>query len=172
MIKQITMNRRSLRYIILLVFLGFTRMGLSNSEGIFVGYRYFDKYNEDMLFPFGYGHSYTTFAYSKIKLTKNSSTFDVDVTITNTGKVAGDEIVQLYVMDKECSVSRPIRELKGFQRVSLKPGESKTVQFKLKDDAFAFWSPDKKAWIVEPGEFEIQIGANSRDIKLIKSLKL
>ncbi|WP_111708564.1 glycoside hydrolase family 3 C-terminal domain-containing protein [Lutibacter citreus] len=137
------------------------------SEGIFVGYRYFNKNKEEMRFPFGYGLSYTNFKYSKLKV-KKGKIVEVSFTIKNTGKISGDEIAQLYIHDKESSVPRPIRELKGFKRVSLKAGESKKVHITLKDDAFAFWSPTKKDWTVEPGEFDIQIGVNSRDIKLSK----
>ncbi|TRX59222.1 glycosyl hydrolase [Fulvivirga sp. M361] len=147
---------------------GYSKSNVSNlySEGIFVGYRYFDKQEEEMRFPFGYGLSYTDFSYRKLKIRKNEKGAMVSVIIKNTGPVSGDEIVQLYVSDKESSASRPMRELKGFKRVSLKPGESKKVEFSLDKEAFAFWSPISKKWIVEPGEFGIEIGASSRDLKL------
>ncbi|WP_139958675.1 glycoside hydrolase family 3 C-terminal domain-containing protein [Flavicella sediminum] len=140
------------------------------AEGIFVGYRYFDKEKEEMRFPFGYGLSYTSFEYSKLKV-KKGKVVEVSFTLKNTGKMDGDEVAQLYIHDKESSVPRPIRELKGFKRVSLKSGESKEVRFELNDDAFAFWSPTKKDWTVELGEFDIEVGANSRDIKLTETIK-
>lgn len=153
---------------------GYSKSNVSNvySEGIFVGYRYFDKEKEEMRFPFGYGLSYTTFGYSELVVKKTNKIFHVTVTITNMGDVDGDEVVQLYVNDKKSSVERPVRELKGFDRVSLKAGESKTVAFTLKEDAFAFWSPNTKQWIVEAGKFTIEVGAGSRDIKLSKTIKI
>ncbi|WP_299668705.1 glycoside hydrolase family 3 C-terminal domain-containing protein [uncultured Polaribacter sp.] len=154
--------------------IGYSKSNISNiySEGIFVGYRYFDKAQEDMRFPFGYGLSYTTFDYSQLEVKKINNTFKVTVTITNLGHIDGDEVVQLYVNDQKSSIERPVRELKGFARVSLKAGESKKVAFTLKEDAFAFWSPNTKQWTVESGEFIIEVGANSRDIKLSKTIKI
>lgn len=153
---------------------GYSKGGGDNvySEGIFVGYRYFDKNNEDMLFPFGFGLSYTTFKYENMRVDKKDGMVGVAVTVKNTGDVAGDEIVQLYVQDVKSSEPRPLRELKGFERVSLKPGESKQVKFILKDNAFAFWSPKTKKWTVEPGEFKIHVGTNSRDLKQVQSVNL
>jgi beta-glucosidase len=153
---------------------GYLESNVSNiySEGIFVGYRYFDKEQEEMRFPFGYGLSYTTFGYSKLKIKKRNKTFDVTATITNSGTIDGDEVVQLYVNDQKSSEERPIRELKGFACVSLKAGESKKVAFTLKEDAFAFWSPNTKKWTVESGKFYIEVGSSSRDIKLSKTIKI
>jgi beta-glucosidase len=139
-------------------------------EGIYVGYRYFDKYKKEVLFPFGYGLSYTTFEYSNLKISElkknGKNELLVKVDIENTGKVDGDEVVQLYVNDEKASVDRPEKELKGFQRISLKSGEKKTIDFTLGDDAFAFWSEIEKKWTIEPGEFEILTGASSADIRL------
>lgn len=153
---------------------GYSKSKVSNiyTEGIFVGYRYFDKQEEEMRYPFGYGLSYTNFSYSKLKVKKSGIVTDVSAVIKNTGVVSGEEIVQLYVSDKVSSVPRPLRELKGFKRVSLKPGESKKVEFSLGNEAFAFWSPTSKQWTVEPGEFSIEMGASSRDLKLSEVIVL
>ena len=136
-------------------------------EGIFTGYRHFDKNNIEPRFPFGYGLSYTTFKYSNLKAAASGI---VSVDITNTGKVKGDEIVQLYVSDKKCSVERPVKELKAFKRITLKPGETKTVKFALKDDAFAYYDVNKKGWVVEPGKFDILVGSSSRDIRVQETI--
>ena len=139
-------------------------------EGIFVGYRYYDFKDIEPLFPFGHGLSYTTFEYSDLKLSSNACSADdeltVSVVVKNTGKTDGKEVVQLYVSDKESSVIRPIRELKGFEKISLKAGESKKVMFKLDRRAFAFYCEPAHDWIVEEGDFEICIGSSSRDIRL------
>ncbi|MCC8068188.1 MAG: glycoside hydrolase family 3 C-terminal domain-containing protein [Ruminococcus sp.] len=144
------------------------------SEGIFVGYRYYDKKDMDVLFPFGYGLSYTTFEYSNLQVSsekiKDIDTLTVTVDITNTGSMAGKEIVQLYVQDVESSVIRPIKELKGFEKVSLEPNETKTVTFTLNKRSFAYYNVDIKDWHVESGEFRILIGKSSRDIVLTKSI--
>ena len=139
-------------------------------EGIFVGYRYYDHKQIEPLFPFGHGLSYTTFEYSDIKLSSNAINADdeltVSVKVTNTGKVEGKEVVQLYVTDKESSLIRPVKELKGFEKVSIKPGESKNVMFKLDKRAFAFYSEAAHDWLVEEGDFIISVGSSSRDIRL------
>ena len=146
------------------------------AEGIYVGYRYFDTKNVEPLFPFGFGLSYTTFAYSDLKVTSERVSGKeptvVSLKVRNAGTRAGAEVVQLYVHDGHSHIDRPLRELKGFQRVELKPGESKTVDFKLDRAAFSYWSPDKKDWMAEPGRFEIQAGASSRDIRLRAPLEL
>jgi beta-glucosidase len=137
-------------------------------EGIFVGYRYYDQKAIEPLFPFGYGLSYTTFAYSKVKAPKKvkaGQPLEVSVTVTNTGKVAGKEIVQLYVADRNASLPRPPKELKGFAKIELQPGESQVVSFTLDQRALSFYDPYKKQWVAEPGEFELLIGASSRDIR-------
>jgi beta-glucosidase len=145
-------------------------------EGVFVGYRWFDKYNEKVLFPFGHGLSYTNFKYSDmdISLSKKGgkNVVTVKAVIENIGKVNGDEVVQLYVHDVKSSVDRPEKELKAFDRVSLKKGEKKTVEFELNDDAFSFWSEAKNSWTVEPGAFEILVGASSADIRLKDKIEL
>lgn len=139
-------------------------------EGIFVGYRYYDKKKMDVLFPFGYGLSYTAFDYSNLRVDKkkfkDTDTVTVTVDVTNTGKMAGKEVVQLYVADKESAVIRPEKELRDFAKVELMPGETKTVSFTLGKRAFAYYNTTIHDWHVETGEFVIQIGRSSRDIVL------
>lgn len=139
-------------------------------EGLFVGYRYYDAKEIEPLFPFGYGLSYTSFEYTGISVDKDNisdnETVKVYVKVKNTGKMAGKEIVQLYIRDVESSVIRPPKELKGFEKVELKPGEEKTVTFTLGKRAFAYYNVDIKDWHVESGDFEILVGSSSRDITL------
>jgi beta-glucosidase len=137
-------------------------------EGIFVGYRYYDKKEIAPLFPFGFGLSYTSFGYSNLRLSTDSlepnQSLTVSVDVTNTGKYEGREIVQLYVHDVECSVSRPLKELKGFAKVMLEPGETKTVTLNLEREALAYWDDAQHAWVAEAGEFEVLIGSSSQEI--------
>ncbi len=142
------------------------------SEDLFVGYRHFDKYNVEPLFPFGHGLSYTTFKYSNLDIIKQNHKFIVKADIQNTGNVAGEEIVQLYIQDVESSVEREVKVLKGFIRVNLEPEESKTVTFQLDKSALAFYDVKTKEWITEPGEFRILIASSSRDIRLTGSFEL
>ena len=139
-------------------------------EGVFVGYRYYDKKKEDVLFPFGYGLSYTTFAYSNLKLDKKHMTdkevLTVTVDVTNTGSMVGKEIVQLYVKDEESVAIRPEKELRGFEKMELQPGETKTVTFTLGERAFAYFNMDIHDFYVESGDFRICIGKSSKDICL------
>lgn len=139
-------------------------------EGVFVGYHYYDKKKMDVLFPFGYGLSYTEFAYSNLKLDKKSmkdtETLTVSVDITNTGKVKGKEVVQLYVGDRESTAIRPVKELRGFEKIELAPGETKTVTFTLKARDFAYYNVQIRDFYVEGGEFDICVGSSSRDIRL------
>ena len=139
-------------------------------EGIFVGYRYYDKHHIAPLFPFGYGLSYTTFAYDHLKIEPKKitakDTVTVQVQVKNTGPVAGDEVVQLYLHDVRASLPREVKALKGFARVYLKPGESKTVRFKLDRSHLAYYNPTLKKWVAEPGAFEVWVGHSSRDIRL------
>ena len=152
-----------------------TNGNVTYAEGIYVGYRHFDKHNIVPLFPFGYGLSYTTFAYSGLKVPsvmKRGQSVTVQVTIQNTGKRAGDEIVQLYVHDLAPKVDRPIRELKGFQRVSLLPGQKKQVVFTLEEGAMAYYNVALKRWKSNEGQYAIEIGASSRDIRTKGVLRL
>ena len=143
------------------------------SEGIFLGYRYFDKSKTKPRFPFGYGLSYTTFSYDDLKVAViDDSKVNVSFTIINTGELAGAEAAQVYVSDFESSVERPEKELKGFDKVFLEPGESKTIEINLDKHAFQFYDVDKKSWVLEPGEFEIKVGKSSTDILLNEKITL
>ena len=145
-------------------------------EGIFIGYRYYDAKEQPVAFPFGYGLSYTSFAYSNPRL--SAAAFDdvdgltVSVDVTNTGAVAGKEIVQVYVHDRKSGLVRPLKELKGFAKVELRPGETKTVTVALDFRAFAFYHPGYRQWITEDGEFDILIGASAADIRCTLSATL
>ena len=137
-------------------------------EGIFVGYRYYDKKDMGVLFPFGHGLSYTTFSYGRLKLPRRvraGAEVKVSLEVTNTGQAAGKEVVQLYVSDLKSSLPRPPKELKGYSKVELKPGETKIVEFVLNERSLAFYDPHKHAWVAEPGEFEVLVGSSSRDIR-------
>jgi beta-glucosidase len=145
--------------------------GVTNySDGIFVGYRHFDKYKIEPLFPFGFGLSYTTFAYNNLSLSsgtlKEDGRINVSCNIKNTGSMEGAEIVQLYITDVQCSVERPEKELKGFKKINLKPGETSIVEFTIDKNALGFYDTKTKSWKYEPGEFKVLIGSSSRDIKL------
>ena len=140
------------------------------AEGIFVGYRWYDARKMPVLFPFGHGLSYTSFEYSDLKLSKtafkDTDGVEVSLIVKNTGAVDGKEIVQLYVSDKTGVEIRPEKELKGFEKVFLKAGESKVVSFKLDQRSFAYWNTDTKQWYAASGTYEIIIGASSRDLRL------
>ena len=131
-------------------------------EGLYVGYRYYQTAGVPVAFPFGYGLSYTSFAYSNLQAASNG----VTLTVTNTGKRAGAEIVQLYVAKPGAEVLRPAQELKGFAKVQLQPGESKTVTIPLDDKAFRYWNTKTDSWEVEGGSYELRVGASSADIRL------
>ena len=135
-------------------------------ERIHVGYRYHDTMGTPVAYPFGFGLSYTTFEYDDLVLTPNGTGLDVAFTVTNTGDRAGAEVPQVYVRDIESSVDRPVHELKGFTKVHLVPGASERVTIALDDRAFAFWSVREHRWVVEAGDFEIRVGASSRDHRL------
>jgi beta-glucosidase len=131
---------------------------------------YLDVSN-DPLFPFGFGLSYTTFTYGDLKLSKteiaSSETIEVRITVTNSGNFDGDETVQLYIQDLVGTVTRPVKELKGFQKIHLSKGESKEVIFKIGVNDLKFYNKDLK-WVAEPGEFKVYVGTNSRDVKEAK----
>lgn len=145
-------------------------------EGLFVGYKHYDKVDIRPLFPFGYGLSYTSFEYTDISVDKkeilDTENVKVSVKIKNTGKKAGKEIIQLYVKDVESSVIRPVKELKGFEKVTLEPGEEKFVTFTLGKRAFAYYNVKLKDWHVESGNFEILIGKSSEDILLNETVNV
>ncbi len=152
----------------------YTENGKSNhySEGIFVGYRYFDKNDIKVLYPFGYGLSYTKFDYSNLKIDSNSLPIKVEIDIANEGNVTGEEVVQLYVSDTESTIKKAVNELKAFNKITLEPGSSKTVVFELDEAAFSHYDVTQKKWVVEKGEFVINIGASSRDLKARKIVKI
>ena len=138
-------------------------------EGLYIGYRYYEARQTPVQFPFGYGLSYTTFAYGQPQVSAQSFK-DIDgvtvcVAVTNTGAVAGKEIVQLYVHDRQSSLPRPQKELKGFAGVELQPGETKTVAIPLDFRSFAFYNPAHRQWVTEDGEFDLLVGASSADIR-------
>ena len=145
-------------------------------ERMFVGYRYYDKRNIEPLFPFGHGLSYTEFGYSDLKLSDTELTdkdkLEVSLTVTNTGKVKGKEVIQLYVADKESTVQRPVKELKAFDKIELEAGESKSVNFNLNKRDFSYYSKVYDRWLAESGEFQILVGSSSRDIRLKGNLNL
>jgi beta-glucosidase len=146
------------------------------AEGIYVGYRGFDRGKVEPLFPFGHGLSYTTFEYSGLEVSpetvKQGGTVDVTLQLKNIGARAGAEVVQLYVHDPESSVDRPEKELKGFRRVTLSPGEARTVSFTLDRSALSFFDPGRREWVAEPGAFDVLVGASSRDIRLRGAFRL
>jgi beta-glucosidase len=141
-------------------------------ESIYVGYRYYDKAGAETLFPFGYGLSYTSFEYRDLSVVKNGDAFDVSIKVKNTGKKAGAEAVQFYLSQKSPSVFRPLRELKGFAKLYLEPGEEKIAAVTLDRRAFAWYNPEKKDWTVEAGEYTVAAAASSRDIRAEAALTL
>jgi beta-glucosidase len=142
-------------------------------EGLNVGYRHFDSAHIPVLFPFGHGETYTTFDYGDLQVDLiDVSTVRVKVTITNSGSVTASEIVQCYIHDLESSVYRPEQELKAFAKKLLKPGQSSTVEFTLDKDAFSFYDVGHQSWIIEAGDFEIRLGASSRDIRVRETINL
>jgi len=142
-------------------------------EGIFIGYRGYEKNGVKPQFPFGFGLSYTTFEYSELRINiKDNRPLSVTFNITNTGNRDGVEIPQLYIGDISCSVPRPIKELKGFSRVSLTPGETKNITIPFQKKNLAFYDVNKKSWIVEPGEFKVYIGSSSQNIELEGTFKI
>jgi len=145
-------------------------------ESVYIGYRYYEKASKAVRYPFGFGLSYTTFGYSDIRLDKASMNEDDTLTVTckikNTGDVAGYEIAQLYVADKESTIYRPVKELKGFKKIWLEAGEEKEVKFELSKRAFAFYNVNINDWCVESGDFDILIGASSADIKLTATVNV
>ncbi|MBN1313469.1 MAG: glycoside hydrolase family 3 C-terminal domain-containing protein [Anaerolineae bacterium] len=136
-------------------------------EGLFVGYRYYDKKAIEPLFPFGYGLSYTTFAYSNLTLIESENgQLEVRVDVRNTGERAGKEIAQVYIRDLQSRLVRPEKELKAFAKVALDAGEGKTVALRLDCEALSYYDPAEKQWVVEDGEFEVLVGSSSRDVRL------
>jgi beta-glucosidase len=145
---------------------------IDHKDDIYVGYRYFDTYNVKPAFPFGHGLSYTSFEYSDLVYSKKGEIVEVMVKVTNSGNRDGGEIVQLYVKDEASSLDRPDKELKGFDKVFLKPGESSVVNINLTKDAFSYYDDTKKTWVLESGKFQILVGSSSLDIRLTADLDL
>ena len=145
-------------------------------ESLYVGYRYYDTVEQPVLFPFGFGLSFTSFEYSDLQLEREQSPQGEKVTVhlkvRNTGQRAGKETVQVYVRDVEATLFRPEKELKGFAKVHLEPGETTEVSIELNRRAFAFYDPDQRDWIVEAGDFEILVGASSQDIRLSSKIRI
>lgn len=137
-------------------------------EGLYIGYRYFATAEKSVRFPFGYGMSYTTFAYSDMATDEQG----VSLTVTNTGSVAGTEIVQLYIAKKDSELFRPAKELKGFARVTLAPGEKQRITIMLDDKAFRFWNVKANRWEIEGGEYELLVGASVEDIRLCEKISV
>jgi beta-glucosidase len=140
------------------------------TEGVFIGYRWFEQQNIKPTFAFGHGLSYSEFSLTDITLSAQSISADegitVTVKVTNVGKAAGAEVVQLYLHDKEASIARPIKELKGFSKVFLAPGESRAVSISLNKRDLSFWDVNTNDWLAETGEFEVLLGTSLDDIKL------
>jgi beta-glucosidase len=147
-------------------------MTVNYSEGVLVGYRWYDARNQEPLFPFGYGLSYTTFRYGDLQIERTGDEeAAVNVRITNTGTREGAEVVQLY-LGSPAAAEEPPKQLKGFEKVLLKPGETKTATMKLDRNSFAAWDSENHAWRVYPGIYSIMVGSSSRDIRLKSSFTI
>jgi beta-glucosidase len=146
------------------------------SEEVFVGYRWYEHKKIEPLYPFGHGLSYTSFEYSALTVSKEqfgeSDTVTVSFNVKNIGNLKGAEIAQLYVENVQCSVPRPVKELKGFKKLELTPGESAGVVLQLTKKDFSFWNPATKDWFAENGVFVLHVGSSSKDIKLKKEITL
>ena len=140
-------------------------LSVEYKEGIFVGYRWAEKKDIKPLFAFGHGLSYTTFEYGKATCSRSGKGFKVSVDVTNTGEREGKEIVQLYIQDQESSLERPVKELKGFKKVALAPGETAKVTFEIDEDMLKFYDPSQGGWVLEKGAFTAHVGAASDDIR-------
>lgn len=149
---------------------------ISYKEGIFTGYRWYEKNNIEPLYPFGFGLSYTRFSYKDMKISKRKFDADDKITVTftvsNTGDLTGSEIAQIYIQDVTSSALRPVKELKGFEKISLEPVQSKKIAVRLTGKDFSYWSPETKNWHAEPGKFVIKVGSSSADIELTAEVEL
>lgn len=141
-------------------------------EGIFIGYRWYETRDLPVAFPFGHGLTYTTFAYSDLDVLVEGNTATAQFTVTNTGECDAAEIAQVYIADPESELARPVHELKGFARIHLTPGESRRLSIELDRRAFAYWHPGKGSWHVEAGDFIVQVGASSADIRVAQTIHL
>ncbi|MDP4195776.1 MAG: glycoside hydrolase family 3 C-terminal domain-containing protein [Bacteroidota bacterium] len=142
------------------------------SDDIYVGYRHFDKYSIDPLFPFGYGLSYTTFQYSNMNVVNKDDGWYVSFELKNTGKIKGEEVAQIYTSATDPNIDRAVKELKGFSKVMLDPGESKIVNIRLDKNAFVYYSERFESWKTDPGMYKILVGSSSKDIKLDAKIKV
>ena len=143
-----------------------TELTVEYKESIYIGYRYYEKANKEVLFPFGFGLSYTNFEYSNLKLNQEKDKIKVTFKIKNIGKVIGKEIAQIYISQENPKIYKPIKELKDFKKVELKPGEEKEIEIELPKSCFEYYNPETKKWSIEEGRYEIQIGKSSKEIVL------
>ncbi|MEO6668662.1 MAG: glycoside hydrolase family 3 C-terminal domain-containing protein [Ferruginibacter sp.] len=142
------------------------------NDDIYVGYRYYDTYKVDPQFAFGHGLSYTSFEYSNLSVQSHGKTAAVTLTVKNNGKVAGADVAQVYLKQEKSILPRPEKELKGFQKVFLQPGEQKTVTIELNEAAFQYFNDIQNEWVMEPGNFDVLVGSSSRMIKLTGKVKM
>ena len=142
------------------------------NDDIYVGYRYYDTYKVDPLFPFGHGLSYTTFQYSNLDIRRNGDGATASFTVKNTGKVAGAEVAQVYVRQQKSTLPRPEKELKAFEKVYLQPGEEKKVTVALNEDAFRYYNDVLNTWVLEPGTFDVLVGSSSRLIRFTGAVNI
>ncbi len=147
-------------------------MVVNYDEGIYVGYRYFDKENKEPVFPFGYGLSYTTFSFSDLNVKNNDGVITAEFKVTNTGDVAGAEVAQLYIAPVNPAVDRPVKELAAFDKIFLNPGESGKVSFVLSNDDFSYYDVNSSSWKTDKGDYKIEIGNSSRNISLSETISL
>lgn len=145
---------------------------VSYNEGLFVGYRGFERNKVEPLYPFGYGLTYSEFEYSDINVKKDGENVVVAFDLKNVGKYDASEVAQVYVRDVESSVLRPLKELKGYEKIHLKKGEKQSIKIVLNKDAFSFWDVNRDMFVVEPGTFEILVGSSSSDIRLTDKIEL
>ena len=147
---------------------GMPVLDMEYTEGVYVGYRWYDLHG-GVLFPFGHGLSYTSFEFGEPRISgrsmKENGTVTVTVPVKNTGAVAGSEVVQLYIADTEASVDRPVKELKGFAKVALEPGQTVDVSFTIDKDALAFFDADKHEWVAEKGEYQALVAVSAQDVR-------
>jgi beta-glucosidase len=142
-------------------------------EGIYIGYRYYSTFGKEIAYPFGYGLSYTSFDLTESTFAATDGTIDMTVAVKNTGKVAGREIVQVYITAPSGKLEKPALELRGFEKTSqLEPGQAEELKFSLKPGDYASFDEVRSAWIVEPGEYEIKVGTSSRDILITKKFTI
>ena len=151
---------------------GFSTRYVTYSEGVFVGYRGYDRSQVKPLYPFGHGLTYTTFEYSDLKVTPAKGGCDVQITLTNTGAYDASEVVQVYVGEENPSVPRPVKELKAFKKAHLAAGESQVLNFRLDNEAFAFYDVGSHDWKVNPGQFNIYVGASAGDVRMYGSVNI